>query len=812
MALAKGVYKIKNVSSGKVLDVKGDSDKSKANVFQYKDDSSDGQRWTLSNTKSGIQLICTLSGKSLDIQGKKAAKDKNVYQYSDKNTKTQRWNIVAYKNKKHDGRQIYFIKPKANSKLAIGVSDNSNSSNVKVRTYNKSDTKQQWVFIPIERFKAEDEYRIIIGGIKKLPHNCIGVKGNGVKNGTLLSAEPINNDNNFQVWKSDYDPQTGLIRFTNAATGLYLGVKGAAKNNGDVALNNQKSAATNWLVYNGGKNKDVNKNKLQTYKFRTELGSSELFLDLDKSYIKIGSSEGKDWSQHFAFLPAEIYGGKITQPGGITASQPLITNGIGFVPIPELSFASSYKMFQARCKIRTYKDGNCSTYEETGFMNIRDRSTSNNAWGEPRTVAINNSKSTDNIHNIPQAFFTKGSKSNLYLLEPKNYARSHTSDLNKGIYSGVGIDLIIEVRAYVTNYKIYGQSGWNAHGNVRQSTIKIRQKPVVSLSRMEFVIANNSIGIKTTISNNLNILPIQFRGRLIGGDGMAISGWASSSGSNTITHMFGSTLTRMPDNNETITLDLVAMFKDDVLVQKRVSYSNFSKSSLSNTIVPTVTNSTDYSGVVTVSAPARKSICLLMDIEDVDGVHSVLYKPRVENNVATWRIVPPFNKDVKIEIYGKNDISNGEYGSSTVRMDSHFSVWAWTDEGIPFSKFAILLANNDAPPDQTRTFSSSLSVHSPAGRKWPVAFAGLTLTGDVSVKGIALDGSGGVGYVASGPIPEYASMKHLSALARLSGLGIHPIYRTPYGDWYQVAISSINLSKSDLGYSEVSVSQQIVED
>jgi hypothetical protein len=209
-----------------------------------------------------------------------------------------------------------------------------------------------------------------------------------------------------------------------------------------------------------------------------------------------------------------------------------------------------------------------------------------------------------------------------------------------------------------------------------------------------------------------------------------------------------------------------------------------------------------------------------MHISDVDGDRTVRISPRNVNSTTEgycrYLLPIPLNRDVTLEFYSVS-LSVKYRKIEHARIDSHFSYWVWatedqsTDAQTEFES-AILMINADKPPAQTRSFQSPVQLTSPTGRSWPVAFSDFGLTGDMSVTGVALDNSGGVEHSSSVSIPNAATIASLGKLARLAGKGIHPIYRTPYGDWYHVAISEVKLDKQELGYVTVTVTQKIVED
>ena len=139
-------------------------------------------------------------------------------------------------------------------------------------------------------------------------------------------------------------------------------------------------------------------------------------------------------------------------------------------------------------------------------------------------------------------------------------------------------------------------------------------------------------------------------------------------------------------------------------------------------------------------------------------------------------------------------------------------MWIWNEPNAPevYDQYAGILVNSDAPPVQTRTFKTDISFQSPAGRSLPVAFAGRTVDAALNVEGVVVDED--AYYTAAGDVPECASVPYLRKLISLSGDGIHPIYRSPYGDWATVGIENVDLSKTELHLCSAKVTQRAVED
>ena len=90
----EGYYKLTSVSSGCVLGVENGSSEN-ADVRQYRSDGSDAQKWKFTKNEDGtyrIQAACA-PGCSLDVSGASDADGANVQQYPSHNEKAQKWRL-----------------------------------------------------------------------------------------------------------------------------------------------------------------------------------------------------------------------------------------------------------------------------------------------------------------------------------------------------------------------------------------------------------------------------------------------------------------------------------------------------------------------------------------------------------------------------------------------------------------------------------------------------------------------------------------------------------------------------------------------
>ena len=188
-----------------------------------------------------------------------------------------------------------------------------------------------------------------------------------------------------------------------------------------------------------------------------------------------------------------------------------------------------------------------------------------------------------------------------------------------------------------------------------------------------------------------------------------------------------------------------------------------------------------------------------MEIDDARGKRLV----QIPKTDGRWSCCPPIGVDTKIYLIGRSG-TNYIPSNVTVHVDSHLFIWNWDNES------AAIIINSDAAPQQTRSFTTAIKYNNPVGRYYAVGFAPKYVTGDLSISGTVIDPD--AYYTSVGPMPSNVYLDDIKKLILLSGKGIHPIYRTPYGDWYTVGIDSVDISKTEANWSTASIKQSIVED
>lgn len=783
---AEGVYVVLCVGSSKAMDVKGDRDASGTNVLQYAHNNSEGQFWSFDKQTNGWQIICSLTGKALNIQNARFAAGTNIQQYSDNNKAGQRWTVATdgksftYKGTSYPS---YTIKSKSNANLAIGIRGNSSSNNANIELATASTSNyQRWILIPAPIFRNNGTYEIVLAADPKM---CIDVSSASKSNGANVIVWYRTNASN-QVFRTAVDEQTGLTTFYNHGSGKVLNVRGTESSikagSNVVQYQYDGAARQRWLPVKSGTVR-INGVSVPTYVLHSQVGTN-LVLDCQgggkkaKTNIEVWTNHNAI-NQRFAFVKTEATDSRIAVPGGI--QQTLFTRtGPGKITVSGLTFATGKTLFQSRYRLRYYrKDGSVS--QTSAWMSTKDNSKAREGWGDAWSYTFS---ATPKLGVVTLPF-------------------NKTFTLN--LDNCASIDVLFEVRTYVENY-----GGFKVHSAVKSSTVKIRQKPTLTLSSAAFYVGDNTVGVRTTLKNSIESGCVRLRGRLKGSDGRPISDWVDTS---VLTQDFplGTKLRRLPNDNEKLTYEYTIILRDNITMNESKT-ANFQFKNGEASLTPTVSFIENGSCSLEITSTKHSYDCCVMEIGDIEGKKFILCPQKsVNDTTRVWKCIPPLNKSVKITVYGYKSNTEWSYGVKTVKIKSHSFIWNWTtDSSKPYEEFATILFNEGSPPQQTRQYSSNLSYQSPAGRVWPVGFATNALTLDVSVEGTIVDPD--ANYHAVGQLPARGAIENIRNLVSLAGKGIHPIYRTPYGDYYQVGIEQVNVSRNDMWISKASVTQHALED
>lgn len=129
-AIAPGYYFIMpSWNANLAVEVKGISTANGANVQVWSKTNKDHQKWQLKvNSDGSYSVLNANSGKALDIEGKSTASGTNVSQFTNNSTSNQKWDIRF----NEDG--TFSLVSRLSSSLVLNVAGNGSGSNVNVAT------------------------------------------------------------------------------------------------------------------------------------------------------------------------------------------------------------------------------------------------------------------------------------------------------------------------------------------------------------------------------------------------------------------------------------------------------------------------------------------------------------------------------------------------------------------------------------------------------------------------------------------------------------------------------------------------------
>lgn len=821
--LVEGTYAIISVSSSKAVDVSGASDKSGANVIQWHHTNGDAQIWSCrkdevvdididgdSQTESVQlwQIMCSLSGKVLATSNDVPVRLTNVCQKDDKDeTNSQRWVVedlnTTYTYKSHS-YEVYSLRPAGNTSLAMDVESASSEpgANILLWDYNQQNpsANQRWIFVPVNVFTEGGTYKICL---YSEPSKRVDIEGAAQKDLAQALVWPANEVDN-QIFAIERDPESACVRFVAAHSGKCLDIlANEASDSAPVVQFGRKDLSASdvakqfWLPYRLG-TKKYNNQDYDVYEIRSKSNQDYVMDCLGgkvQNMTKIGvwKKNGAD-NQKFFFMKTERNLNDIEIPGPVQPSQ-FERTGTGSVPVNGLTFQSSRTHFQARYRVDKFGANHSNKNELLSWRSVRDDSTSREGWSDAWTSTFD----TDPVGGIISMPFNKS-----FALDSED---------------SQSLEITFEIRAFEPSYPDPNNNDitYAAHGPIRSSVVKIIQKPVISLSSGDMKLfvdsTKNAIGITTTLTDSLGNGCERLRARIVDADGEPITEWVSES-SMTINHIANETLRRLPNAGETVHYEYSMLTHDGATVAGSLEYTFSYGSSTVPDFTPSIAYLEDDSCCAIVSSPAHSFDYCLMAIPDTDGTTLVHCSPATSNDnaVKKWKVVPPINTDVSIIIMGSSDLLSWKFATVNCRVDSHLFIWNWT-EGVssdPYDSFASIIINTDAPPQQTRKYTTSINFNSPSGRVNPVAFSDINMSTDLSIEGVVLDD--GVDYVGPTTLPNHTSIRYIKSLIRLSGKGVHPIYRTPYGDWHYVGIESVDVTKKEMYLCSAAITQRAVED
>ncbi|MCD8107921.1 MAG: RICIN domain-containing protein [Oscillospiraceae bacterium] len=133
-------YTLKNVGTGKYLNVKGNSSANNANITLWQKDGTSGQNFALyyDSANKGYVIVpeCSTS-RAVNIYGSSAGAGKNICTWTKTGHSTQAWILKAVSGG-------YIIQSANNKNYVLTASGSSNGSNICIQKYSSTNKKQVW--------------------------------------------------------------------------------------------------------------------------------------------------------------------------------------------------------------------------------------------------------------------------------------------------------------------------------------------------------------------------------------------------------------------------------------------------------------------------------------------------------------------------------------------------------------------------------------------------------------------------------------------------------------------------------------------
>ncbi len=140
VAVTEGSYTLRNVGTGKYLNVYGNKNANNINIDVFSKDNTNGQDFKIYKYGDSYALspLCSSNGRVVNVYSEKAQSGNNVCLWSRTNHSTQLWKF----DKVSGG---YIIRCANNTKCVLNATGSKNNANVNITTYKSGNKNQIWV-------------------------------------------------------------------------------------------------------------------------------------------------------------------------------------------------------------------------------------------------------------------------------------------------------------------------------------------------------------------------------------------------------------------------------------------------------------------------------------------------------------------------------------------------------------------------------------------------------------------------------------------------------------------------------------------
>ncbi|MBR0467945.1 RICIN domain-containing protein [Candidatus Saccharibacteria bacterium] len=244
--IQEGMYHIaSSIDDSKMIDISGGSQVAKdgTNVHLWKQNYTAAQQWYISKDSDGYYMIKNLqSGKYLDVAGAGVKNGTNMQVWTGNNTCAQKWRIMR------KGDYYEFISACSMKVLDLKDSDVTPGTNIQLHGANDMNA-QKWVLKSINKINDGD-YNVVsmVSGGK-----VVDIAGNQKGDGVNVQIYE-NNGTSAQKWRITYNKSDGYYTIYNKGVEKALDVRwGARKNGTNVQMwEKNTTCAQKWLIEDTG--------------------------------------------------------------------------------------------------------------------------------------------------------------------------------------------------------------------------------------------------------------------------------------------------------------------------------------------------------------------------------------------------------------------------------------------------------------------------------------------------------------------------------------------------------------------------------
>ena len=215
-----GYYTVKNLQSGKLIDVAAAGVKDGTNIQMWNSNDTCAQKWKILRVGQVYEFISVCSMKVIDLSGADTKLDSNIQIYDANNTSAQKWNLSLIKILEEGD---YMIGSKLSNNKVVDIAGNKGGNGINVQLYDSNGTSaQKWRIVYDNR---EGYYKMYNKGVDKV----LDVQAAGRTDGTNIQTW---NDNGTCAQKWIIEDLGGEYSISSGCSGLMLDVSGANTANG----------------------------------------------------------------------------------------------------------------------------------------------------------------------------------------------------------------------------------------------------------------------------------------------------------------------------------------------------------------------------------------------------------------------------------------------------------------------------------------------------------------------------------------------------------------------------------------------------